>query len=145
MNLSNYFVTAALNAAFRGVVVTWPDTVYLALYTSNPTAADTGQEVTAGEYERQEITFGAPAPENYILYNLITGVQSSVQRLTIKNTGDVVAPVAESNWGTITHIGIRDAANGGNLWAFGALDNARSILVNDVFKILSGEIQIEIG
>jgi len=41
MSLSNYGETAALTALFSG-------TLYLALYTTDPTDADTGTEVSGG-------------------------------------------------------------------------------------------------
>jgi len=104
-----------LNAEFR------TDPVYLALYTSNPTANDTGTEVDGDGYARQEITFSAPALEG--------GKQ------TIKNDAKVEFPVAEGDWGTITHVGIRDAATGGALIAFAALNSPRTIQTGDRFVI----------
>lgn len=95
--------------------------VYLALYTSNPTPNDTGTEVNGAGYARQEITFSAPAIED--------GKQ------TIKNSVRVEFPVAQGDWGTITHIGIRDAAEGGNLIAFAPLNAPRTISTGDRFVI----------
>ncbi|GGF86948.1 phage tail fiber protein [Paenibacillus aceti] len=140
MNMSNYLSTALLNQVFRNSAYTRPSKVYLALYTSNPTAADTGQEVSGGGYVRKEVTFGAPTSENYTIFHPTTGQQVSISKRTIKNNIDVVMPTASANWGQITHIGIRDAATGGNLLYFGALDTPRSILTNDIFKMLTGQI-----
>ncbi|MNR93708.1 hypothetical protein D3C72_247680 [compost metagenome] len=123
MNISNYLAKALLNEVFRSTEYTKPDAVYVALYTSNPTAADTGQEVVGGAYARQAVTFAAPIVEN--------GKQ------TVKNSADIQFPIATADWGTVTHVGIRDAATGGNLLYFGALDSPRSILANDRFKILT--------
>lgn len=115
MPLSNTRAAAILNQEFR------TGTVYLALYTSNPTGADTGTEVSGGGYARQPITFSAPALEG--------GKQ------TIKNSAKVEFPVATADWGTITHIGIRDAATGGSLIAFAELKAPRTILAGDRFVI----------
>lgn len=115
MAFSNAKAAAILNDVFR------IDPVYLALYTSNPTANDTGTEVSGAGYARQPITFSAPTIEG--------GKQ------TIKNSVKVEFPVAESDWGTITHIGIRDAATGGNLIAFAELEAPRTILAGDRFVI----------
>lgn len=95
--------------------------VYLALYTSNPTANDTGTEVFGGGYARQEITFSESVLED--------GKQ------TIKNSAKVEFPVATADWGTITHVGIRDAATDGNLIAFAALEAPRTIFAGDRFVI----------
>ncbi len=96
--------------------------VYLALYTSDPTVNDTGTEVSGGDYARQEITFSAPAAES--------GKQTS------KNTTEIQFPVATADWGTITHIGIRDAATAGSLISFGPLETSRTILSGDRFVIM---------
>lgn len=127
MGVSNYLSTALLNMVFRNTAYTRPTTVYVALYTSNPTAADTGQEVTGGAYARQSVAFAAPAA--------VGGIQ------TVKNSADIVFPIATANWGLITHVGIRDAATGGNLLYFGDLDNPRTILTSDVFKFLASQLQ----
>ncbi|MGW8822217.1 phage tail fiber protein [Paenibacillus lautus] len=140
MNMSNYLAAALLNQVFRNTAYTRPSKVYLALYTSNPTAADTGQEVAGGGYARQEVTFGAPANENYTIYHPTTGQQVTVSKPTIKNSTDIAMPTATADWGQVSHIGIRDAATGGNLLYFGALETPRSILSNDIFKMLTGQI-----
>lgn len=116
MAFSNTVAANLLNQLFRD------DPIYIALYTSNPTAADTGSEVSGGSYARQAITFSAPATES--------GAQ------TIKNTSEIQFPVATADWGTVTHVGIRTAATGGNLLSFGTLANARTILSGDRFTIL---------
>lgn len=115
MSFSYAKAATILNQEFR------TDPVYLALYTSNPTANDTGTEVSGGGYARQEITFSAPVAEG--------GKQ------TIKNDAKVEFPVAEGDWGTITHVGIRDAAAGGNLIAFAELTSPRTIQTGDRFVI----------
>jgi len=115
MSFSYAKAATILNQEFR------TDPVYLALYTSNPTGNDTGTEVSGGGYTRQPITFSAPALEG--------GKQ------TIKNDAKVEFPVAEGDWGTITHVGIRDAATGGNLIAFAELEAPRTILAGDRFVI----------
>lgn len=117
MNISNFFSNAILAATFRAGSYTFPSNVYLALYTSDPTAADTGQEVSAGAYDRKSIMFSDPAIE--------------AGKMTIKNTEAVQFEVATADWGTITHVGIRDAATGGNLLYFGVLASPRTILSGD--------------
>lgn len=115
MSFSYTKAAAILNQEFRS------GTVYLALYTSNPTAADTGTEVSGAGYVRMPITFSPPTVEN--------GKQ------TIKNDAKVEFPVAESDWGTITHIGLRDAEIGGNLIAFAELASPKTIQTGDRFVI----------
>jgi len=59
--MSNHLENALINAVLRNTSYTSPTTTYLALYTSDPTDADTGTEITGGSYVRQAITFGAPS------------------------------------------------------------------------------------
>jgi len=122
MQISNWLSAQFLNSALRGAAFTPPSTVYIALYTSDPTAADTGTEVSGGAYARQAITFAAPSLE--------AGKQ------TVKNAADVEFPVATADWGLVTHIGLRTAAMGGNLMWFKALDNPRTIQSGDRPKFL---------
>lgn len=96
--------------------------VYLALYTTNPTVNDTGTEVSGSGYARQKITFSEPATEN--------------SKQTIKNSVEIQFPIAESDWGTVTHVGIRTAATGGELISFAPLQTPRTILTGDRFVIL---------
>lgn len=117
MQISNYLSAALLNAVLRNTAYSSPATVYIALYTSDPTAADTGTEVSGGSYVRQAVAFGAPA--------LVSGQQ------TVANSAEVVFPVATADWGLVTHIGLRSAATGGNLLWSKALDNPRTLLVGD--------------
>jgi len=131
MNVSNHLATSLLNQVFRNTAYTRPATVYVALYTTNPTAADTGTEVVGGAYVRQVVTFSDPAIEN--------GKQ------TIKNNAEIVFPIASADWGNITHIGLRDAPTGGNLLYFGQLDNPRSILNGDRLRMLVDSIVLTLS
>lgn len=117
MSFSYAKAASLLNEIYRDAPV------YLALYTTNPTVNDTGQEVSGGGYARVEIPFSAPSAEG--------GKQ------TIKNTIEIQFNPAESDWGTITHIALRTASTGGELISFTQLQNARTILAGDRFVILS--------
>ena len=50
--MSNYLENALVNAVLRNTSYTSPATVYLALYTSDPTDADAGTEVSGTSYAR---------------------------------------------------------------------------------------------
>lgn len=121
---SNYLENAILNHFFRNTSTTSPTTVYIALYTSDPTDADTGTEVSGGSYARQAVTFSAPS----------NGV--------ISNSSTITFPVATANWGTITHFGIRDASTGGNLLVYGAFETAKTINAGDQLIINPGDLQV---
>lgn len=125
--LSNYLENALINATLRGQAYTAPTTVYLALFTSDPTDAGTGTEVTGGSYARQAITFGAPS----------NGSSS--------NSADVLFPTATAAWGTITHFGIYDAATAGNLLYQFSITTSKTIASTDQLKVSAGDITVTLA
>ena len=58
---SNYLENAIINAVLRNTSYTSPTTVYVGLFTNDPTDADAGTEVSGGSYARVSVTFGAPS------------------------------------------------------------------------------------
>ena len=125
--MSNYLENALINATLRNTSYTTPTTVYVALYTSDPTDADTGTEVSGTSYARQSVTFGSPS----------NGVTT--------NSAAVEFPQAGGSWGTVTHIGISDASTSGNLLYHTALDESKAISTGDVFRIASGSLSVTLA
>jgi hypothetical protein len=125
--MSNYLENALINATLRNTSYTSPTTVYLALYTDDPTDADTGTEVTGNAYARQAITFGAPS----------NGVTS--------NTAAIEFPQATGSWGTVTHIAIRDALTSGNMLYHSPLDASKTIATGDVFRVAIGSLSVTLA
>jgi hypothetical protein len=125
--MSNYLEAALINATLRNTSYTSPTTVYLALYTSDPTDADTGTEVSGGSYARQSITFGSPS----------NGVST--------NTAAIEFPQATGSWGTVAYIGIRDASTAGNLLYHTALDASKTIATGDVFRVAIGSLSVTLA
>jgi len=124
--ISNYLENVIINHFLRNTPTSSPSAVYLALYTSDPTDADTGTEVSGGSYARQAITFSAPS----------NGSTS--------NSSTITFPTATGNWGTITHMGIRDASSGGNLLFYGPLATSKTITTGDQFIVNSGNLTVTI-
>ena len=125
--MSNYLENALINATLRNTSYTSPATVYVALYTSDPTDANTGTEVSGGSYARTSVTFAAPS----------NGVSLS--------NADCTFPQATGNWGTIGWIGLMDASTSGNLLYHTALDTAKTIESGDIFKIASGSLSVQLS
>lgn len=130
-DMSNYLEESLLNAICRGQTYEGAPVIYVALYTTAPTDNDLGMEVSGAGYVRQAVTFSEPS--------------QVVGKATIENTEDVVFPVASSDWGTVTHVGIRDAETGGNLLFHKEVNNPRTILTNDRVRFLQGEIKIDLS
>ncbi len=121
---SNYLENALINAVLRNTSYTSPATVYVALYTTDPTDADTGTEVSGNAYARQSVAFSSPS----------NGATS--------NSAAVEFPQATGSWGTVAYIGIRDASSGGNLLFHTALDASKTIATGDVFRIAIGSLTV---
>ena len=100
---------------------------YVALYTTDPTDADTGTEVTGGSYARQLAGLSAAS-----------GGASS-------NAADIVFPTATADWGTVTHVGLRDAVTAGNLFMHSALDAPKTVANGDTFKINAGDLDVTVA
>ena len=122
--MSNYLENALINATLRNTSYTSPATVYVALYTTDPTDADTGTEIAGNGYARQSVTFGAPA----------NGAST--------NSAAVEFPQATGSWGTVAYIGLRDASSGGNLLYHSPLDASKTISTGDVFRIAAGSLTV---
>ena len=58
---SNYLENAIIDAVLRNTSYTSPTTVYVGLFTTDPTDADSGTEVSGGSYARTAVTFSAPS------------------------------------------------------------------------------------
>jgi len=126
-NFSNYLENALINATLRNTSYTSPTTVYVALYTSDPTDADSGTEVSGGSYSRTAVTFGAPS----------NGVAT--------NNADVTFPTSTGSWGTVTHVGVRDATTAGNLLYHASLTTSKTVGSGDIFKISSGNLSVTLA
>ena len=124
---SNYLENALINATLRATTYTSPATVYISLWTSDPTDAGSGTEVSGGSYARTAVTFVAPSG----------GVTS--------NDADVSFPQATASWGVVGWIGLNDAATGGNLLFHTPLDTSKTIDSGDIFKIATGSLTVTLA
>lgn len=125
--LSNYLENALINGTLRATSYTAPTTVYVGLFTSDPTDAGSGTEVSGNAYARQSATFASPS----------NGASST--------SADIQFPQATGNWGTVGWFGIFDASTSGNLMYHGALTASKTIETGDVFKIASGNLTVTLA
>lgn len=125
--ISNYLENALINGTLRASSYTAPTTVYVALFTSDPTDAGSGTECSGSAYVRQSATFAAPS----------NGASTT--------SADIQFPQAGGSWGTITHFGIFDASSSGNLLYHGALTVSKTIDTGDVFKIAAGSLTVTLA
>lgn len=123
MSFSNTFETHVLNYVFTATSLTRPTAWYLALFTTDPTDAETGTEVSGGGYARQSAAF-------------------TVTNDTASNTSAIEFPTATANYGTVSHVGVYTASSGGDLIAHAALASPKSIQIGDVFRVPAGDLDI---
>ena len=117
MDFSNYLADKLIDGTVRNIPYAPSPKVWIALYTTDPTKEDIGVEVSEPSYNRQEVVMSVP----------VEGKS--------ENTAQIDFSEATSNWGKVSHIGIRDEAYDGNLLYFTELENTKNILSGDQFKI----------
>lgn len=123
MSFSDTFETHVLNYVFTTNTLTRPTAWYLALFTTDPTDAETGTEVSTGGYARQSVTF-------------------TVSGDTATNSAAVEFPTATANYGTVAYVGVYTASSGGDLIAHAQLSSSKSIETGDVFRVPAGDLDI---
>jgi hypothetical protein len=129
-NLTDYAEKKLLDHVLGVASYTMPATVYLALFTSDPTETGVaGTEVSGNGYARQSIAFTATTSG--------TGATS--------NSGTVTFPAATASWGTITHIGLMDASTVGNMLWYGPLTTSKAVNTGDQFQMAATKLSISLG
>jgi hypothetical protein len=109
---SNYVENLSLKWLLSANAATRPTAWYVALFTSDPTDAGTGTEVSGGSYARQSASF-------------------TITNDVAANSAQLLYPTASSNWGAVSHVGIYDASTGGNLLFHGAASSTKLIETGD--------------
>lgn len=124
---SNYTENLALVYLLTNGSATRPTAWYLGLFTTDPTDAGTGTEVSGVDYARESIAFS------------VTNDQAS-------NSATVTfSPAGAGGWGTITHVGIFDASTSGNLLFHGAVTTSKTIDAGDTFQVSTGNLTITLA
>jgi hypothetical protein len=107
----------------------------LALYSTDPTASDTGTECSGGSYARQAITFGAN-----------TVVAGGTQ---IANTNLITFPQASADWtGTVAYWGVRivgGALVGSGQISSGGTPTTRVVRSGDTYQQAIGSVVLKVN
>lgn len=122
--MSNYLANALANATLRNTSYTSPGNVYVALYSTAPTASTTGTELSGNGYSRQSVTFSAPS----------AGAATS-------NVAVSFGPATGNNWLTVKGMAIVDASSSGNILYFQTTTN-QNVLIDKTLTYGSGNITI---
>ena len=126
MSFTNFLETEILDHVFAGAAYTAPGTKYLALYTAAPGETGGGTELSGDAYARQSVAF-------------------TTSGATTSNNAAVEFPTATGSWGTVTHVGVYDAASSGNLMCYATLSASKLIETGDVFRVPSGDLDITLN
>ena len=127
---SDYLEDKVLDHVFGGSSYTAPGTLYVGLYTAAPSDSGGGTEVSGGSYARKSM----PA---------MTVSGTSPTEAT--NGAAVEFVTATGSWGTVTHVGVFDAASSGNLMAWAALTASKTVSSGDVFRFDAGDLDITLA
>lgn len=134
---SDYLEDALLDHVLRNTAYTSPTTVYVGLFTSDPSVGSTNELLEAGtlstevsgfDYARKAATFSAASGGS------------------ITTSGNITFdPANGGDWGTITHVAIMDALTLGNVLFYGQLATEKLIQDGDTFQITAGNLTVTLA
>lgn len=125
MHMSNYLEHELIEGTLRGNTFSAPANVYLALATSGDDSFFA--EVSAGEYGRRAVTF-FPQQASGLTYN----------------NAQVTFPEASGSWGTISRVGIYDAASAGNQLYWGPLTSNKVVASGNTFVVNVSGLSVQL-
>lgn len=127
---SDVLENAILNGMFRGSAFT-PyapiGTVYVSLHTATLNDDGTGTEVSGSAYARATVVAAS--------WDVAAGG-------TIQNAAAISFGTAGASWGTITNVGIWNAATSGTLLYAGTLTASAIVNINDTFQFAGSALKI---
>jgi len=99
-------------------------TPYVGLYTTAPTDAGGGTEVSGGSYARVSSAGDWAAPASG----------------SVTTNAEVAFPTASGSWGTVVAFGIFDASTSGNLLRWANLSASKAVGSGDTARFASGAL-----
>ena len=126
---SDFLELEVLDHVLGNAAYTAPGSVYIALFTADPSDAGGGTEATGGSYARATVTNNAT---NWP--NAAAGAKANGTEITFAE--------ATADWGTITAFGIFDAASAGNLLYWAELTTDKAVNNGDTAKFAVGDLDI---
>lgn len=122
-----------LDKAFGNVDYQTPNNYYIGLSTTAPNPSGTGvTEPSVGAYARISVNNNKTSfstTSNGVLYN----------------STQFEFPESTTSWGTITHVFIADAQNGGNILYYDALTTARQVQAQTSLIFIPNSIKIQLS
>ena len=109
---SDYWESKILDHIFSKNNYT-PPTIYVALSTADPLDDASG--------------FVEPAGNAYARVETSASDWNTASGGSLDNANDIIFPKATGSWGTITHFALFDAVTDGNMLAYGALSQPKTV------------------
>lgn len=128
---SDYSENLVLTWLFTTGAATRPTVWYVGLFTSAPTDAGGGTEVSGNAYARKA-----------------TGtmtVSGTSPTLCTNSAAIEFAAASGGNWGTITNAAVFDSLTSGNMLGWAALTTSRTINDGDILRIPAGDLDITLA
>jgi len=135
---SNYTEGNIIETTLRGAAYPVPTAVYIALFTTDPTDAASGAEVTVGAwpaYARQDAAQGLGISTGWTAS--ANGVSSNAKEVTFP-ANDGLAAV------TVTHIALFDALTNGNMLYHTPLTATKTLQQTDVISFAIGAVTVTV-
>lgn len=140
---SDYLEVQLVNHIFRTPAYSAPSTIYIGLFTADPTDAGSGAEVnpagTWTDYERIDAAnptgSGAAKETGWDAPGATDGTTQNAKVITFPANNGAASV-------TVTHIGIYDAATSGNLLFHAPLASSKTLLQGDVLSFGIGAITV---
>jgi hypothetical protein len=107
-----------------------PPTIYVGLSTADPTDSGSG--------------LAEPSGNGYARVQTSASDWNAASNGSLDNAGNITFAQASGNWGTITHFALFDAATAGNMLAYGALSQSKSISESDTARFEAGDLDISL-
>lgn len=130
---SDHLESALVTATLRGGTYTG-GAVYVALFTSDPTDAGTGKELSDSGYVRQRAHTTVASDGFTVPANGSTS-----------NARNLIFPAIVDGQKTVTHWGIFDAQNSGNLLYHAPMLNSKTLDPTDVLSFPIGSLIITLA
>lgn len=142
-SLSNEFENQLLDYLFRGQPFSPPTSIFVALFKSEATDAEPGEEVSAPSYARAEVPCtltdwsSTNASDNT---DPSTGTEGVIYNIT-----SAVFPDPLEDWGVVVHVGLFDQSTGGNYLMHAPLVSPKDIVAGDANIMFDAEyVSLEI-
>lgn len=133
---SNYLESGVLEHTLRGASLPTPSTIYMALFTNDPTDANTGTELGDSAYVRQDMAKGGSISSGW------TAPSTSGEGHAVSNANVIQFPPIADGTVTTTHYALFDSQVGGNLLYHGSFTVSKTLEINDVLSIAVGGLQV---